>query len=379
MKRRMALFVFACLLGLLTLPVAAEEQFTYISQPEEVVIFLNDIAFVRDTLKLTGDSDAQIVLPDRVYQDTLIVRENGERVPAYSVDYNRDGQFVLHILQPQATDIREITLEYLTSGLSWKPNYDMGLTGSQAESVQFVFYAQIQNNTFALDGVKVTLAAGRVDTSRQLDAVSTVTANQYIAGYEEMNTEASLAAGAVTIQYLYELGDLDSNPGDTLYIKVLDEILPARQVLLWNAQRDKQVTVIYKVRNESTLALAEGTVRSYQDGLFIGSDFIEFTPIGSEGSVTVGGLQDVRVNRTETRTYLDGAPADADMQHEITLTMSNFTDSPVEMEVVDGWPPSASRFAFSHEPGGKDNNLFRWSLTIPAGETQTITYEYRTD
>ena len=41
--------------------------------------------------------------------------------------------------------------------------------------------------------------------------------------------------------------------------------------------------MIYKVNNDSEIALSEGIVRSYQDGLFIGSDSMEFTPIGKLG------------------------------------------------------------------------------------------------
>ena len=50
--------------------------------------------------------------------------------------------------------------------------------------------------------------------------------------------------------------------------------------------------MIHKVRNTTDLPLAEGIVRVYQDDLFQGSDFIETTPVGSEGSVTIGSLPD---------------------------------------------------------------------------------------
>ena len=87
--------------------------------------------------------------------------------------------------------------------------------------------------------------------------------------------------------------------------QLVGQELPARRLHVWNAQTDQQVTVIYKVKNESDQPFSEGVVRNYQNGLFIGSDFIELTPLGGEGSVTIGHLQDVRVKREQTQAAID--------------------------------------------------------------------------
>lgn len=364
------------LLMTLAAPVHAQEQITYVSQPDEVAIFLNNIAFARDFITIAGNSEVQVVLPNEIFQDTLVVRENDQRITDYRINRNT-GQVILHLPDSNSADVRTVTLDYLFSGMSWKPTYDMWLTGS-TESVQLDFFVEIQNSLLSLNGVTTRLVAGRVDTSQQLDAVSTVTANQYIAGYDPSGV-STVTPGAVTIQHIYEVGSLSAEPGDMIYKSLLQSEFPARRLLLWNAQTDRQVTVIYKVRNTSELPFAEGVVRSYQNGLFVGSDFIEVTPIGSEGSVTVGGLQDVRVSRAESQSQISGRDDDFDTKHDISLTLSNFTSDPVEIQVVDAWNPYAYDFNFSQEAEFSPDNLLRWLVTVPAGETVTITYTFVVD
>jgi hypothetical protein len=370
------LILLAALLMMSAIPALADDRITYVSQPEAVTIFLNNIAFAHDTFSLAGGSDLDIVLPEQIYPDTLILYENGKRVPSYTLS-RATGALTLRPEGSAASDLREITLEYLMYGLSWKPNYDMAIADTE-DAVHFAFYAEISNSVFPLDAVDVTLAAGRVDIAQPVPSQQGQSANQYIAGYAAGGTpQASLAAGAVTIQYQYPLGKLSIAPGDTLYRQVLETDFDARRLLLWNANTDQQVSVIYKVNNDSEIALSEGIVRSYQDGLFIGSDSMEFTPVGSEGSITVGHVQDVRVNRAESSTYQDVTFSDRDYLHEITLTMSNFGADDIAIEVVDRYPADAVEFEFSAEPQRDAGNLLRWPVTIPAGETVTITYKYQ--
>jgi hypothetical protein len=243
------------------------------------------------------------------------------------------------------------------------------------EIVEFDFFAEIQNRVLSLDDVDVKLVAGRVDTSRQVDSVSMVTANQIMVGYEDPGPTDS-PVGAANIQYVYKVEGINAAPGDTIYTSLKETILPARRVLFWNAPTDDQVAVIYKMRNESSLPFAEGIVRAYQNDLFLGSDFIELTPIGSEGSITVGNLQDVRVSREETRTAVGGA-LEQDTQHDVTLKLTNFSDEAVEIEIVDQYPPDGINFSFSIDPELQGGNLFRWQIEMEPGETVTITYRFQ--
>ena len=201
MRNRQLLWVLVGALLLAAWPMQAAESVSYVSQPDEVYIFLNDIAFAHDTITLPTGVDVQVFLPQQIYVNTLVVRENGERVSTYRVR-QQNGQVILE--WPGAgngQDLREITLEYLFSGLGWTPRYDMWLGDTAATTVDFDFFAEIRDAALDLDNVTTHLIAGRVDTTQQVDTLSRITTNQYIAGYEETSPTSSGEVGAATIQY----------------------------------------------------------------------------------------------------------------------------------------------------------------------------------
>jgi hypothetical protein len=83
----------------------------------------------------------------------------------------------------------------------------------------------------------------------------------------------------------------------------------------------------------------------------------------------------MRVNRTQATT--DVSSFVAATQYDITLTLTNFSDEAMTIDVVDNYPVGAGNFVFSGEPERQGNNQFRWTVTVPAGEDMPITYQYR--
>jgi hypothetical protein len=367
----MLLSCFVLLLVLVS-PVFAEDAVRYSSQPDRIAIFYNNIAFAHDEITLPSGTDVQIVLPITLYADTLVLREDGERIPNYRL-VNSGSEYLVEWQSASTAAVRQVTLDYLMSGLSWKPKYDLFLIGANP-TAQLDFFAEISANTFDAEGVDVRLVAGTVDTAQMVDYGATASMNQYIAGYAEPTSTATLT-GSATIQYIYNMGELDLVAGATIYTRITDAELPARKVHLWNAQADTKVTVIYKLLNETEFPFADGIVRSYQDGMFLGSDGIELTPPNSEGSVTVGTLQNVRVNRTESTTAISSFLYTT--KHDIALNMTNFGEEAITIEVVDYYSTNAFNFEFATtEPERQGDNLFRWTITIEPGATETITYTY---
>ncbi|MBL8116370.1 MAG: hypothetical protein JNJ78_02480, partial [Anaerolineae bacterium] len=205
--RKLALLTLLTLsLLTLALPLRAADQITYISQPDEVYIFLNDIAFARDEITLPPGVDAVVTLPTYVFANTLVIREQGQRVSTYRLQ-NTGSNLIIRWETAAADSARQVTLEYLLSGLSWTPRFDMWLAADTASTVDLSFFAEITNAALDLDAVTTHLIAGRVDTAQQINTVSQITANQYIAGYEE-SSAASGEVGAATIQYIYDIGQV---------------------------------------------------------------------------------------------------------------------------------------------------------------------------
>ncbi len=199
-----------------------------------------------------------------------------------------------------------------------------------------------------------------------------------LAGYEDAAVgPGGVPTGPVRIQHVYDVGAVSAEPGDVVYLAMEQATLPARRLHLWNAPTDDQVTVIYKVRNETDEPLAEGVVRSYEDGLFIGSDLIELTPVGSEGSVTVGQLQDVRVEPQRDhdrgrpgclRVPPRGRPDDQQLRHR--------ADRPRGRRQLAAGGRGLHLLA---EPARESGNVLRWEVTVEPGEEEVIEYSFRVD
>jgi hypothetical protein len=352
------------------------ERISYTSQPDRLAVFLNDIAYAQDRVELPGGLDVRVVLPDTVLPDTIILREDGERVPEYRVD--RSGvPLALEWQSSAASPLREVTLDYLLGGVGWRPTYDMALGADADTTVGFDYVAQIVDGSLVLEDVETRLVAGQVDLSGPIAPTAELSANQALVGYDAAAAPLPQATGQVDIQHVYDVGPISAEPGDTVFHQLVSEELPARRVHLWNAPTDTQVTVIYKVENTSDQPFADGIVRAYQGGLFIGSDPIELTPVGSEGSVTVGHLQDVRVKREATRAAI--AEGRFDYRDEVKLTISNFMPETVHLEVVDYRPPEAEQLQASMAPQQEPGNVLRWVVSVEPDQELVIDYEYLID
>jgi hypothetical protein len=373
MSKRMLFVLVILLMGLPMMTQA--QQLQVVSQPDSIYVFQNDVAYVRDTLSLPAGAEVNLVLPPTTMIDTLILRENGARVMDYRV--RRDSQIVIAWRSEAGDDLLEISAEYLLQGMSWQPKYDMMLNDETA-SASFDFFAEIQNNALTLQDVEMFLVAGRVGTSQILADDTLRTANQLYAASELADTGTSSASiDSVTIQHIYELGTTSVSANETLYTHIVSGDLPARRVLLWNAPSDQQVTVIYKVKNETTQPFSPGIVRSYRDGLILGSDAIERTPIGSEGSITVGTLPDVRVSRGQT-SQQENTTDYFDTRQTVTLEITNFGEDTVEIEVVEFARENAIDFRFDREPTFETNNVLRWVFVLEPGQTIETTYDFLT-
>ncbi|GEM_PF-1063047 len=372
---------------------ASGGEIYYASRPDEVALYLSNIAFVRDTVMLPGGNETRVLLPPGTYPNTLMLTENGARVRNYRItpqspDVYSDiysstyvssaSAYILAWDSDVAADAtREVKLEYLLPGAVWTPTYDMTIIDDQ--SVNMSFFAEIQNSALILDETTVYLVAGRVNLEEQVDQVSQVTMNQYAVGYSnESVTLPSAGVGTVDLQHVYSLGTVSAEPGDIVYSNIAGATFAARKQIVWNAAMQQETDVIYKVRNDTDVPLAEGIVRVYQNNLFMGSDFIETTPVGSEGSVTVGSMPDVRVHRTQSREYKADASNDYYF-NTVTLEISNFGTKELSLLVLDTWLNGAWEFDYSLEPERGQDNQLRWEVTVPAGESLTITYHFLVD
>ena len=194
-----------------------DDAISYTSAPDRVAVFLNNVAYARDEVALPGGVDVRIVLPQTVYPDTLVLRENGTRVADYRLNY-ATGQPTIKWQSATDSDLRDISMEYLLGGVSWRPTYDMWVGADTDETVELDYFAEITDSSLELDEVDTKLVAGMVDLNRPIAPDAELSANQKIAGFAEADMLAvSAPVGQVDIQHTYEIGQLTAEPGDTVY------------------------------------------------------------------------------------------------------------------------------------------------------------------
>lgn len=376
--------------------VAAQTVTQYESRPDQAALYLGDLAYLRDVVSLPADQEVCVVLPSTTLSQSLIITENGERVQSYRYvssgtapeamplfnamgapsSVSSSGQPLIIMWDPPGGEgEREIVLEYLATGASWQPVYDM--TVLDDEQVLFGFDAEVRNTALPIDGAEILLVAGMpgADPNYQPD----MTMTQSNVGYFGVDAAAPAIGGAVQVQHVYRIGEQPIMPGEVLRLNLVNETLGARRLLVWDARYGQRVDVIYKVQNTTDVPFVTGTVRAYEDGLYVGDDAIEWTPTGSEGSVTMAGLSDIRVRRTESVEVIGGFARDTDHFHEVELSISNHSDEDLDLIVLDEWNQYGIDFSFSHEPERQGNNVLRWELTIPAGEQVLVEYSFTRD
>jgi hypothetical protein len=250
------------------------------------------------------------------------------------------------------------------------------MTVIDEETVFFNFSAEITDQSLYLEDADVRLVSGIMITDDTGAYYAQMTVAQNALGYENVSGGIT-SHEQISAHHVYDIGQLTVVPGDVVRIAMVSENLDARRIIAWDTEQGERTDVIYKIANTSEVPFAEGMVRTYQDGIYMGSDAIEWTPVGSEGSVTVAGMSDVRVRRQETVQELQ--KNSYEYLHEVTLEIGNYSGEDIEITVIDRWPYDATDLSFSMNPERQPGNIFRWDITIPAGSRETITYTFYTD
>ncbi len=74
-----------------------------------------------------------------------------------------------------------------------------------------------------------------------------------------------------------------------------------------------------------------------------------------------------------------GSARDDRYLHEVILAVTNHGDEAIDMTVLDEWNAYGFDYTYSAEPVRQGNNVLRWEVSVPSGETLEITYGFTTD
>lgn len=150
----------------------------------------------------------------------------------------------------------------------------------------------------------------------------------------------------------------------------------------------KHTGAVYRratVNNSSGGPLLAGPAGLFVNEEFIGRTHLEYTPAGGEIELLLGVEERITVERELTKREVDKRILrdNRQLRYGYKIELENLLPVTVEIEVHDHIPVSRHEQIkvkleqIKPEPAEKsDLNLLEWRLSLPAGATQKIEYEY---
>jgi len=294
----------------------------------------------------------------------------------------------------------DLSLDYLTRGLSWRADYVARLnrTGEYLDLQALVTLANATDTDY--EGAALRLVAGEVNqgprTFKGQQQFMRAEAQMSMAPAADMSQ--AVAAGD---RYVYTLArPVTLRRGETRQIplmsaqnvRVVREYRLEGLIAAWPGQEEigpVNAALVLELANDADLGLGAplpaGTVRVYGpagesieggDGapLFLGADSIDHTPEGEKARITLGEAFDVTA-RAERTVYEQLSERSYETGQRITVKNAKAED--VEVVVAGDLPPGWSLRDESHPHETVSANRVAWRLTVPAGGETVLTYRVR--
>ena len=346
---------------------------------EETVLEAEVLAIARGTVLRIGDR-IETAVPGRIVFDRL--------PPGL-----RERPTLLVEVESAGADPRDLSLSYLTGGLSWQADYVARLdeAGTRLDLTGLVTVTN--NSGAAFEGAVLRLVAGEVrkvasapmprervmrqatvhaETAMTDAPVQTAVSDRYLYRYErpvdladrETKQLTLLQAGGVAVARRYRFTELvHAIPG-------MEEIGPV--------QAEVRLEFENEAENGLGRPLPGGTVRVYEDAeggpIFAGEDRIAHRPEGETIELTLGRAFDVTGEARHT-DFERLSKTSYEIAQEVTLR--NAKDEAVEVEVSGLLPPGWVMLSESRPHVAETANRIAWSLEVPAQGEAKLTYRVR--
>ena len=384
--------------------VLAEEEKspTYESKPDELVIYEGNVSLAVDTFKVFPNKNIRVRLPQGVMARTIEIIDGGEKVINFHLFFSPQTAITGHIgagEQPkiqatilewdsQTSEARDVRIRYLIRGIRWIPSYTMNIFDDT--KIRWTHCVGISNRVLPLTDVKIKLVSGMVGSiqeQRGRYAHNTTISQRAIGVFDSLESAGrsgsaappSMSAARINAYYTYELAPIGSFKEGMNYIMLSDKELETKKEYVWKTTEGEKVDVVYIVRNDSEQPFGAGIVDTYQNGIYMGSDMIEWTPPGSKGHVTIGGAVDLRVEKTIDITNDPDRNNRNEFHHQIELKIENYSKKDVAMKIIDRKYPNIVDVAFNLKPREEKAQTYLWEVQLSAGESKIIEYDFYSD
>jgi hypothetical protein len=363
---------------------------------------------------------------------------SGVRVPGgeLAVDYP-DGRTENQMRLKVSGSGGKLQILCIEHGLTWAPSYQVQIRGEQEASV--VCKAEVLNDIVDLKGASLKLVTGypNLHFSRVLSPMAMVGDIQsFLASLQalERGTDAGAAVMRQSVManvamdaepvmmptfagtgesvgdlFLYSQPNVTLGKGERAYYSVFAKRVPAASVYVWKvgaagedmepwrrrerdaAASNEEVWHCLRLTNAGGLPWTTAPAMTTKDGTVLGQDTLHYTAPGAQTLLRI--TQAVQVGAEQTEIETDREPGayrvgrnTYDIVHvKGTLRVSNRKDSAVDMEISKQLQGQVT----TSEPEAKVETLatglanvnrtqkLTWKLSVPAGETTDIAYEYK--
>ncbi len=288
----------------------------------------------------------------------------------------------------------DLTMRYLTGGLSWQADYIGTLNEAETEMLLQGFATVTNASAKTYDNAAVTLLAGdvnRVEPPRRPKAqLRSAVAAMSVAE----DAVAPVAQARIGDFHRYDLRDRSTIEGNTQVRIALmqDATVPVTKIyqlpedfsISRRPAAGEKVTqnpvIKLSLSNDADsglgVPLPAGTMRFFggtgSTSVLIGEDRINHVAEGQDFQVTLGRAFDISAERKQTAYTRLGNRGDYDASFEVTL--ENSRDEPVTVEVFDSMQGNWQILEESQEHEMRNAFSPVWSVEIPAKGKSVLTY-----
>ena len=402
-----------------------------VSIPDEAVIYMQNLALMRDTIKIPDDAqNLEIILPPRLIVESLRLQIGQKTLQHFNIKQKRYTLVRIRDVRPHRQ--KTISIEYLTWGIHWSAQYRVNINKNKTLNVQLG--ALIQNNWYDLNSMKVTLVAGwvgavssriaqkpklshvalaslsfippsawnfsnfldishsflryRKNRSFQSFAFSKEYQRRYNIReirnksiYKKSNFQKhfsdyykeKISVNKITGYYLYKGLRVTARLREKSLMQVASTTLKTNSYYIWPADRRDNALIVYKITNKSKVLFPAGSAWLYRDGIFVGQDTCLWTPVGASTYLTTSNDGLISVHKTTTTLK--------DETIHTTLKVQSFSDTKIIVEIFDTNPQryKKGKLTFTKKPltANKNNPLHHWKIVVKPHQITNVQYSFK--
>lgn len=349
-----------------------EQEFSYepLSKSALLERFIGKEIEVRDGGSLYRGTllglDGGAILEDRAGYVQIIKDPDGYTLPALP-EFATEPT-LLWLISGEFPGEQRVSLSYLTHGLSWETSYTAVL---DEEEMALRSWVTIANSSgLSYEDAALRLVAGephRVAT-REAGYAKAMMAEAAPPGFVE---EAAFEYHLYTLPRPATIADGQSKQ---LSFISASGVQVERNYIYEGQVRDGvliEVEFLNATSNGLGQPLPAGTVRFYQNDLFVGEDRISHTPVDERVSLTVGKAFDLVGERTEVEHR---KLAERRYRDSIRITLGNHKEEPVTIKVVEHLRGDWTILQSSPSYRKVEASTVEFEAPVPAGGQAQVTY-----